>query len=92
MSTDAVIPGIIRFIGGIATGWVLCTFSSSRTRGSTSGGGAAKPKKKKKGLAVGQRAQTVVPRPKEELKMVLCVNTSLGMGKGKIGEGLLYGR
>jgi hypothetical protein len=25
-------------------------------------------------------------RPKEELKMVLCVNEALKMGKGKIGE------
>lgn len=25
-------------------------------------------------------------RPREECKMVLCVNTSLGMGKGKIGR------
>jgi hypothetical protein len=28
-----------------------------------------------------------VPFPREELKMVLCVNHSLGMGKGKIGAG-----
>jgi hypothetical protein len=26
-----------------------------------------------------------LPVPREELKMVLCVNHSLGMGKGKIG-------
>ena len=31
------------------------------------------------------RATAPVSAPREELKMVLCVNTSLGMGKGKIG-------
>ena len=32
-----------------------------------------------------RRRRAPPPPPKEELKMVLCVNSSLGMGKGKIG-------
>ena len=46
----------------------------------------------KKGSAARSRkpaasSPAAAQRPREECKMVLCVNTSLGMGKGKIGEG-----
>jgi hypothetical protein len=35
--------------------------------------------------AAGVARPPSLPVPREELKMVLCVNHSLGMGKGKIG-------
>jgi hypothetical protein len=44
---------------------------------------SSQPRKKAAGVA---RPPTL-PVPREELKMVLCVNHSLGMGKGKIGAG-----
>ena len=44
--------------------------------GTRAGGGGLRPR-----AAPAQQ----LPRPGEELKMVLCVNTGLGMGKGKIG-------
>jgi hypothetical protein len=36
-------------------------------------------------MAAGVARPIPLPVPREELKMVLCVNHSLGMGKGKIG-------
>jgi hypothetical protein len=44
-------------------------------------GGAARSRKP----AADSAAAAAAARPREECKMVLCVNTSLGMGKGKIG-------
>jgi hypothetical protein len=41
--------------------------------------------------AAGVAQPARVPFPREELKMVLCVNQSLGMGKGKIGARRVVG-
>ncbi|KAI8472026.1 MAG: peptidyl-tRNA hydrolase-like protein 2, mitochondrial precursor (Bcl-2 inhibitor of transcription 1) [Monoraphidium minutum] len=85
MQTTGVLPSLIKFLGGVAVGWVLKTFASSGSASGGSGGASSGAKKKKRrGVAVGQ-PKLLVPRPREELKMVLCVNNSLGMGKGKIG-------
>lgn len=95
MSAEGVvIPGIVKFLGGIAVGWVLRSFSGGSggsKAAAASGGGKSKAKPKAKrgvpvGTAAAQRPKLLVPRPAEELKMVLCVNNALGMGKGKIGE------
>jgi len=83
MVTAEAINGVMKFIGGVAVGWWMHAVKREGERPPTA---AAAAKKKKAGVSVGR--PRAVARPATELKMVLCVNTGLGMGKGKIGENL----
>ncbi|GFH16817.1 uncharacterized protein HaLaN_13315, partial [Haematococcus lacustris] len=67
-----VIDSLLKVLGGFVVGFTVRDHIARRSPA---------PIKKKKG---GVKAVSV-PRSKEELKMVLCVNESLKMGKGKIG-------
>lgn len=60
---------------------VLCMWTCWQPAGETKKGSAARSRKP------AASSPAAAQRPREECKMVLCVNTSLGMGKGKIGEG-----
>ncbi|WIA10058.1 hypothetical protein OEZ85_010268 [Tetradesmus obliquus] len=75
--------GAIKFVAGLVLGAVIRSlapglFSKDDSKASSS---SSQPRKK----AVGVARPPTIPVPREELKMVLCVNHSLGMGKGKIG-------
>lgn len=77
-AAGALIDGVLKIVGGFAIGWVV--------RGALRVQGGAKHKPAtvaKKKAATPSKPQAPIPR--EELKMVLCVNMSLKMGTGKIG-------
>jgi hypothetical protein len=61
---------------------VLCMCTCLQPAGETKKGSAARSRK-----PAASSPAAAQQRPREECKMVLCVNTSLGMGKGKIGAG-----
>mmetsp|Transcript_24869 Transcript_24869/g.67716 ORF Transcript_24869/g.67716 Transcript_24869/m.67716 type:complete len:174 (-) Transcript_24869:701-1222(-) len=71
-----IADSLIKVLTGFAMGFVVRDYTARK--------GAVKRKGIKKTTAAA-KALNPVPRPREELKMVLCVNESLKMGKGKIG-------
>lgn len=80
-----LVDSFIKVAGGFALGYL-----ARDVAGRKAGPKVLKVKKAAPGsppAAVSQpKAKPVpVPRPKEELKMVLCVNQSLKMGTGKVG-------
>ncbi|GLI71575.1 hypothetical protein VaNZ11_016839 [Volvox africanus] len=89
-----VIDSLLKVAGGIAIGWFIRD-ASNRGGGKSAGGSSSSSSPNNKiGQTASRRAgaaaaaiskPTPVPRPKEELKMVLCVNMSLKMGTGKVG-------
>mmetsp|Transcript_13823 Transcript_13823/g.24184 ORF Transcript_13823/g.24184 Transcript_13823/m.24184 type:complete len:171 (+) Transcript_13823:85-597(+) len=72
-----VLGSIIQVLGGFALGFWARGLAEKKGRKANSSEGIKKTLPKK--------SAAIVPRPKEELKMVLCVNEGLKMGKGKIG-------
>lgn len=88
-----LIDSLLKVAGGVAIGWLLrdasksCTGKSAGSGGSSAkntGSNGSKTAARRAGAAAGS-SPPPVPRPKEELKMVLCVNVSLKMGTGKVG-------
>ncbi|GFR45835.1 hypothetical protein Agub_g7200, partial [Astrephomene gubernaculifera] len=86
-----LLDSLLKVAGGVAVGWLLRDRAARKDSSSSSSEGSTPAKKgggKKAARRAGAAAATgsgPVPRPKEELKMVLCVNTSLRMGTGKVG-------
>jgi peptidyl-tRNA hydrolase len=72
--------GILTFLAGAVLGLTARTLLAALT-----GGPSPAAKKRSASATVARRPKPQLPAPREELKMVLCVNQSLGMGKGKIG-------
>lgn len=73
---------LIKFLPGVLLGWVLKTLADQLQWGESddsSDEGAAP-------LQGRRRRAGRTPPPGEELKMVLCINEELMMGKGKIGR------
>ncbi|PNW71117.1 hypothetical protein CHLRE_17g747297v5 [Chlamydomonas reinhardtii] len=86
-----LLDSLIKVAGGVAIGWWL---KDAAGKGKSGGGGGGSSKKSKQSAARragaaaaagGIGSSAPVPRPQEELKMVLCVNMSLKMGTGKVG-------
>lgn len=77
------LDALINLVGGFALGYAVAV----RRRKAGAGGSKAKKAPQDKAAAGGgaRPKATPVPRPREELKMVLCVNQSLKMGTGKVG-------
>ncbi|GLC46928.1 hypothetical protein PLESTB_001896700 [Pleodorina starrii] len=87
-----LIDSFLKVAGGVAIGWLLRDASSKRSAENKPTGSGSPNKKGGKAAARRTGAAAAassspgpVPRPKEELKMVLCVNMSLKMGTGKVG-------
>ena len=90
MKAETVVNGILTFFGGVSVGWWLRAVSSGDERRSSSSGrkaagatGKGRPKTGAAAAAGGAkgapgRPRLAAARPREELKMVLCVNSSLG--------------
>lgn len=93
MSTDVAIPSYAAtLLGGVAIGWALKALlahgsSSSSAPCACAAACSACAAAAAPAAAAQAPADAKLPEqpPAEELKMVLCVNASLGMSKGKIG-------
>jgi peptidyl-tRNA hydrolase, PTH2 family len=87
-----LLDGVFSVLCGFAAGFIVRDVvhwrggSDAPRRGSlkTGGRGSARAATKTSSSPPAQKPAAFV-RPKEELKMVLCVNDALKMGKGKIG-------
>lgn len=88
---DLLPAGALPFAAGLAAGVVLRSMlSTSRWSGDVSAApaaaaAAAENDDSSRNASTSGKQPKAMPFPKEELKMVLVVNTSLGMGKGKLG-------
>lgn len=77
--TLVLIDSLLKVAGGVAIGWLVRDATAAKARSTKTV--KAKPKPASAAPSLPAR----VPRPVEELKMVLCVNMALKMGGGKIG-------
>ncbi|KXZ52646.1 hypothetical protein GPECTOR_9g691 [Gonium pectorale] len=82
-----LLDSLLKVAGGVAIGWLLRDASQrghgdDKKSGKKGSGGKSG---RRAGAAAAAGSSGPVPRPKEELKMVLCVNMSLKMGTGKVG-------
>ncbi|KAG2426425.1 hypothetical protein HYH02_014784 [Chlamydomonas schloesseri] len=88
-----LLDSLVKVVGGVAIGWLLKDAASKGGSKASGGSGGSKKSKQSSARRAGAAAAAAggvgctapVPRPKEELKMVLCVNMSLKMGTGKVG-------
>ncbi|KAF8069554.1 PTRH2 [Scenedesmus sp. PABB004] len=78
-AADAAVSGALKFVAGVIVGAVLGALAPGLLG---TGGAASAPARRKPAAAPSRPA--ALPATREELKMVLCVNTRLGMNKGKI--------
>lgn len=74
-----LIDSLLKVAGGVAIGWLVRDATAAKARSTKTVKAKAKP------ASAAPSLPARVPRPVEELKMVLCVNMALKMGGGKIG-------